>query len=103
MEIFVYRAVRYRKVLDFQYDFCKVEKCLKEKFEDKAASLEDILETALSLGQFDNPAHKKSYEKMLQDGYVRFDIGKGHGVLFFFERPPASEDISVHVKCVIAS
>ena len=103
MGAFVYRAVHYKKMLDFQYDFDKVLKEVKAKFEGKAASLEEILELTTSLGQFDNPAYKKSYEKMLQEGYARFDIGKGHGILFFFETPSIPKDISVRVKCIVGS
>ncbi len=103
MEPFVYRANHYKKVLAFDYDFKKVEAHAKAMFEGKDADIADIVSDILQYGQFDNPVHKKSYDKMIQDGYIRFDIGKGHGILFFFHVVDSSEAKQVHVNCIVAS
>ncbi len=103
MEPFVYRANHYKKVLAFDYDFKKVEARTKELFEGKDVPVGELVDGVLKYGQFDNPAHKKSYEKMLQDGYIRFDIGKGHGILFFFNLSEGDSKQQVHVNCIVAS
>ena len=100
---FVYRANHYKKVLAFDHDFKKVERYAKEKFEEKEVALDKLVSDILKHGQFDNPAQKKSYEKTLQDKYIRFDVGKGHGILFFFDVPSVPHDKRVHVKCIVAS
>ena len=103
MEPFVYRANQYKKVLAFDHDFKKVEKYAKETFEGKDAPLDEIVSDILQHGQFDNPTQKKSYEKMLQDKYIRFDVGKGHGILFFFDLPTVPHGKNIHVNCIVAS
>ena len=102
-EPFVYRANHYKKVLAFDHDFKKVEKYAREMFEGKTVELDGFVSDMLKHGQFDNPTHKKSYEKMLQDKYIRFDVGKGHGILFFFEVPASPQEKKVHVNCIVAS
>lgn len=102
-EPFVYRANHYKKVLAFDHDFKKVERYAKEKFEGKEIALGELVSDILKHGQFDNPAQKKSYEKTLQDKYIRFDVGKGHGILFFFDLPTTPKVKRVHVNCIVAS
>ena len=101
METFVYRANHYKKVLAFDYDFKKVEAEAKKNFEGRDIELDELVSGMLKYGQFDNPAHKKSYDKMIQDGYIRFDIGKGHGILFFFQVTAGTKQ--VHVNLIVAS
>ena len=100
---FVYRANSYKKVLAFDYDFRKVEEYAKRTFEGKTMEVNELVADMLKHGQFDNPSQKKSYEKMLQDKYIRFDVGKGHGILFFFDVPTTLDEKLVYVNCIVAS
>jgi hypothetical protein len=100
---FVYRANHYRRVLDFDYDLRNVEAKVKELYDGKNVPINELVNDVISLGQFDNPLHKKSYDKMLLDGYIRFDIGKGHGILIFFVSDAFGYNEVVHIRNIIAS
>ena len=103
MDPFVYRANQYRRVLDFDYDLRKVEAQAKKLYDGGNFPLPEIIDSLLQMGQFDDPQVKKSYDKMLYDGYIRFDIGKGHGILIFFEPTVPDLQTAVKIKTIIAS
>lgn len=103
MKPFVYRANHYRRVLDFDYDLRAVEAKAKELYDGVGATVPDMIDSLLAMGQFENPAHKKSYDKMLHDGYIRFDIGKGHGILIFFVSEAPDLKSAVKIKTIVAS
>ena len=103
MSPFVYRANQYRRVLDFDYDLRLVEKEVKKRYDGGKYVVPEMVDAVMALGQFDDPQLKKSYDKMLREGYVRFDIGKGHGLLIFFEPSVYDLQTAVTVKTIVAS
>ena len=102
LEPFVYRANQYHKITEFDKAFSAVEKHFKENFEGKEFELIPLVRKILEHGEFVNPTKKKSYSKTRKDKYLRFDIGKGHGIVFFFS-PDDDFDDKVHVTLVVAS
>ncbi|MBO6303834.1 MAG: hypothetical protein J6M62_02015 [Selenomonadaceae bacterium] len=101
-EPFVYRANQYHKITEFDKDFRAVEKYFKEFFEGKETELLSLVREVLSHGEFVSPTKKKSYSKTRKDKYLKFDIGKGHGIIFFFD-PNDNFDEKVHVTLVVGS
>lgn len=101
-EPFVYRANQYHKITEFDKEFSAVAKFFKEKFLGQETELIPLVREVLDHGEFINPTKKKSYSKTRKDKYLRFDIGKGHGIIFFFD-PNDNFDEKVHVTLVLAS
>ena len=101
-EPFVYRANQYHKVTEFDKDLKEVANYLKETFEGKEMELIPLVREVMARGEFVSPTRKKSYSKTRKDKYLKFDIGKGHGVIFFFD-PDDDFDEKVHVRLVVAS
>jgi len=101
-EPFVYRANQYHKVTEFDKDLKAVAAYLKQTLEGTETELIPLVREVLKRGEFESPTKKKSYSKTRKDKYLKFDIGKGHGILFFFD-PEDDFDEKVHVKLIVAS
>lgn len=101
-EPFVYRANQYHKITEFDKDLKAVAGYLKEKYEGTETELIPLIREVLARGEFISPTKKKSYSKTRKDKYLKFDIGKGHGIIFFFD-PDGNFDEKIHVRLIIAS